>query len=694
MPNVKPPSARTGFRSAVFIFLLACLLILPGCTNQPPVLDPVGPKSINGGETLTFTLSATDPDPESELSFYAANLPQGATFNAETRTFTWTPDPDTRGTFTVLFVVMDSGTPPMSDYELVSITVGEGGNRPPQLESVEDIEVDEGEAVEFTITAEDPDAGDTLSYSASNMPADAEFDAESAVFSWTPAQGDSGDYTVLFTVRDNGVPPLSDSLEVRITVGTVNRRPMLDPIGDRTVKEGDLLEFGVTATDPDEDDALTFTASNLPGGAEFDPFDQQFTWQTKIGDAGSYPVLFTVSDDGDPSLSDSEEIVVTVGEGNLPPRLEPVGDKSVDVGEELKFTLSASDPNPEDELTFSASNLPDGARFDAANATFTWIPEANDVGSYDVLFTVTDDGDPALSDSEEIVVTVGESNRPPKLAPIGAKEVDEGELLEFTVTAEDPDAGDEVTLSVEDLPDGAEFDEEFGLFSWTPGEDAAGNYEVTFTATDSGDPPLHDAEIVTISVGGVNRPPVLNAIGDKTVEEGQELIIKPTASDPDPGDILSYSVDGLPGGAQFDTETNTFSWTPEVGAQGDYPVEFSVQDDGEPVLKDYEEIVITVRAGNLAPAFTAVDDITVAPGELVEFTVEAEDPNVDDILTYSVEDLPDGAEFDTETSTFTWTPDAEDVDKHVVIFKVIDDANPPLQDEMEVVVLVEDEESD
>ncbi len=47
-----------------------------------------------------------------------------------------------------------------------------------------------------------------------------------------------------------------------------------------------------------------------------------------------------------------------------------------------------------------------------------------------------------------------------------------------------------------------------------------GNYNVTFTVTDDGTPAESDSEVVTISVGNVNRPPVLGAIGSKSVDEG------------------------------------------------------------------------------------------------------------------------------------------------------------------------------
>jgi hypothetical protein len=82
------------------------------------------------------------------------------------------------------------------------------------------------------------------------------------------------------------------------------------------------------------------------------------------------------------------------------------------------------------------------------------------------------------------------------------------------------------------------------------------------------------------------------------VAEGELLEIVLTAGDPD-GDGLSYEVSGLPEGASFIDNgdgTASFSWTPEPGQAGNYPVTFSVTDDGMESLGDEEEIVITVTA--------------------------------------------------------------------------------------------------
>jgi len=180
----------------------------------------------------------------------------------------------------------------------------------------------------------------------------------------------------------------------------INRPPVLDAIGNRSVNEGQLLTFTVTASDPDGD-ALTYSASNLPSGANFNTTTHVFTWTPGYGQAGSYPnVHFEVMDG---SLSDSEDITITVNNVNRPPVLDAIGNRSVNEGQLLTFTVTASDPDG-DALTYSASNLPSGANFNTTTHVFTWTPGYGQAGSYpNVHFEVMDG---SLSDSEDITITV------------------------------------------------------------------------------------------------------------------------------------------------------------------------------------------------------------------------------------------------------------------------------------------------
>jgi hypothetical protein len=175
--------------------------------------------------------------------------------------------------------------------------------------------------------------------------------------------------------------------------------PVLDPIGDQTVNTSQTLAFVISATDPDGD-PLTYSASNLPPGSSFNASSRTFSWTPAANQAGTYVnVLFTVNDG---SLTDYENITITVKTVNQAPILAAIGNKTVNAGQALTFTISASDPDG-DRLTYSASNLPSGSIFNPTTRTFSWTPSKSQMGTYNITFSVTDG---KVTTSKSITVTV------------------------------------------------------------------------------------------------------------------------------------------------------------------------------------------------------------------------------------------------------------------------------------------------
>jgi|SRR3954447_2651461 hypothetical protein len=104
--------------------------------------------------------------------------------------------------------------------------------------------------------------------------------------------------------------------------------PVLDPIGAKSVVEGQTLSFPVTASDTNGD-TLTYAATNLPPGASYNSGTHTFSWTPTAGQAGSYPGVHFSVDDGTlvgtgPALkSDSEDVTITVSAP--PPVVPPIG---------------------------------------------------------------------------------------------------------------------------------------------------------------------------------------------------------------------------------------------------------------------------------------------------------------------------------------------------------------------------------
>ncbi|MCB2230573.1 T9SS type A sorting domain-containing protein [bacterium] len=197
-------------------------------------------------------------------------------------------------------------------------------------------------------------------------------------------------------------------------------------------------------------------------------------------------------------------------------------------------------------------------------------------------------------------ITIGATNQPPTLAAIGAQSIDENATLSFTVTATDPDMTIP-SLSADPLPANASFADNgdgTGSFSFTPDFDQAGTYDITFACSDGVD---SDEELVTITVNNVNRAPVVAAVGNQLVDEGQLLELTVTADDPD-GDALTMSIVDLPENALFtDNNDNTadFSFAPSYLQAGVYTVWFRTFDgagDGDSVMVEITVVDIPVNS--------------------------------------------------------------------------------------------------
>jgi hypothetical protein len=85
-----------------------------------------------------------------------------------------------------------------------------------------------------------------------------------------------------------------------------------------------------------------------------------------------------------------------------------------------------------------------------------------------------------------------------------------------------------VRYAASNLPAGATFDPVTALFSWTPGFDAAGTYQVTFTAIDDGNGTgAEESATITvpITILNANRTPTIDEIGLVTIAAGETRTI-------------------------------------------------------------------------------------------------------------------------------------------------------------------------
>ena len=673
-------------------------------TNQEPELAAIAdPQEVAEGGSLSIPLSASDPDGDS-LSYSTENLPTFATLTDNedgTGALDLAPAPGDAADYAITVIVSDGGEPSESDQQTFTVTVV-GTNRAPVLASIpRPPEVAEGASLTVTMMATDPD-GDPLSYSTENLPTfGILIDAGDGTgeIDLDPGFDDAGEYPIAIIVSDDGSPNQSDQQVVTVTVTNTNRAPQLAAIPPAEIGEAaGPVEISVSASD-DDGDPLTLSASNIPAFGSFQDDGGgagTLTFEPGFEDAGEY--LITVeADDGE--VTDSEDLALTVLQVNRAPVLAEIGAQQTSEGVLLEFSASASDPDSEDSVALSASNLPTGADFidaGAGAASFSWTPDFDQGGNFLVLVSATDNGVPVLADSEEVLLTVGDINRPPTFAAVGAQQVDVGETLSFNVQASDLDTEDTLTISASPLPAGANFvlnSGGDGNLEWTPTSGQEGNFEITFTVVDDGDPVLSDTLMVVVSVGDVNQPPEIDPIGNQIGTEGEQLVFLVTASDPDDNN-LTFFITGLPAGADFTQDgmgAATFDWTPGFAESGVYPLLIEAMDDGVPQEMDFVEIEVTIGNVNRPPilAYIGPQDATV--GDELQVPLSSTDLDGDGLVYSASSSDPELANADIVSNPdgsgqFLWTPGSEGLFAVTVV--VTDDGTPEEADSEVVAIQV------
>ena len=365
-------------------------------------------------------------------------------------------------------------------------------------------------------------------------------------------------------------------------------------------------------------------------------------------------------------------------------------------------TVTATDPDAGATLTYSIVGGADAAKF-TINATtgvlsFVSAPDSEsptDAGGNNVYDVTVQVSDGTLTDTQAIAVTVTNVNdNAPVITSNGggataSVNVAENATAVTTVTATDPDAGATLTYSIVGGADAAKFtiNATTGALSFVSAPDsesptdAGGNnvYDVTVQVSDG---TLTDTQAIAVTVTNVNdNAPVITSNGAGAtaavnVAENATAVTTVTATDPDAGATLTYSIVGGADAAKFTINATTgalsfvsapdFESPTDAGGNNVYDVTVQVSDG---TLTDTQAIAVTVtNVNDNAPVITsngagATAAVNVAENATAVTTVTATDPDAGATLTYSIVGGADAAKFTINATTgvlsFVSAPDFE-----------------------------------
>jgi uncharacterized protein (TIGR03437 family) len=188
--------------------------------NRPPVANP---QTVDVMRNTPKTITLTGSDPDGDLiNFQVVNSPEIGKLSGIPPNLTYTPNDGASGPDSFLFQVNDGFADSVTTAR-VAITISPPLNRAPTVTVPGTQTIQAGGTLNFTVQGTDPDAGQTLTLTATGLPQGASFTTQGTspvvgAFTWRTPAGATGTFTITFTVMDNGTPRLSDSKSVTIRV--------------------------------------------------------------------------------------------------------------------------------------------------------------------------------------------------------------------------------------------------------------------------------------------------------------------------------------------------------------------------------------------------------------------------------------------------------------------------------------------
>ena len=276
---------------------------------------------------------------------------------------------------------------------------------------------------------------------------------------------------------------------VRVTVTDTNAPPAFAAATDtRTIAEntpaGENIGEPVAATDPDEDDSLTYTWDGDDASSFYVSWDGQVQTFSPLDyeTRNSYSITVSVSDgkdasgNVDPAVDVTIDVTINVTDANDPPDFPAAAAtrtiaENTEAGENIGDAITATDQDSGDTLTYTLGGT-DAASFDIVPGSGQLRTKASldyeTKSSYDVTVTATDPADAF----DTITVTITVTN------------MDEAGTVELSRVQ--PQVGTELTALLTD-PDG---DPSAIAWRWARADNASGNFADISGATSASYTPV------------------------------------------------------------------------------------------------------------------------------------------------------------------------------------------------------------
>lgn len=687
--------------------------------DLPPVAD-AGPDQsgddLDGDESEVFTLDGSasyhPDDPDAVITSYEWDVDGDGTTDYTGVTVADVAFTVAGSPHTVTLTVTDSRG--ATDTDEVIITVN--ANQPPTANAGED----------QVVSDSDDNGSETVTLDGSGSSDDG-----TLTYAWTDAADvliatdvipsvsfDVGTYTITLTVTDEAGETATDTVQITVNANTA---PIANAGSDKTV----------TDSDGSGDETVTLDGS---GSSDSDGNIVSYEWAegtTSLGSGetlehnfstGSHTVTLTVTDNG--GASSSDDVVVTV-QANQPPTANDDA-ASVDVGGSVNVDVLANDTDPEDNaLTITGVTQGTYGSVTTDGSTVTYQHTDSAAGADSFTYTISDGKN--NTDTATVSVTISEASlfedgfesgafgsvwTASAQATVDSSSAESGvygvlmkksSTLDLDLTSLNLGQYDNVSLTYSRRTDklangeyltvscdGVVLEQVNGIAVYAgSGELALPEGATTIRFSTNGNAGNDLAMLDNVVIKGTTQTPntAPTAMDDSaSTDEDTAVVIDVLSNDSDSdGDALTVEsvTDPANGTANINAD-GTVTYTPSGDYNGSDSFVYTVSDGKGG--SDTATVSITVSAINDAPSITSTPVTSATAESLYSYDVDAVDPDVGDVLTYSLTSAPSGMTIDSATGLIQWTPMT--AGDYNVVVEVSDDAVTPASDSQAFTIAV------
>ena len=451
------------------------------------------------------------------------------------------------------------------------------------------------------------------------------------------------------------------------TFSLVNRLPVAanDSV---SIAEDSTTIIDVLVNDTDVDGhTLTVSSVAAANGSAVITADSKVSYTPNNNYNGTDTINYTVGDGFGGSASAAVTVSISAVNDN-PIAVNDSMPLAEDVSSTINVMLGDSDPDG-DSLTLTSATVAYGQVAITADNKVSYTPVSNFNGVNVIEYSITDGHGGTASAQFTLNVT------PVNDSPIAQRDtiyLNLGDSVTIDALVNDTDV-DGDTLSIVKLGPVALPDPSLGAAAISSDKKSI-TYQSTGTSTGTDtfsyvitDASIETSGIISVVISGNMTPTVTPSTPVDAAQYSvtDSVTASATASDSD-GSItqIEFRING--GLWQIDS-TPPYSWDFGSHSVGAHTIEYRAKDNGNA----YSNVAIrsiSVIAGNTKPVISGTPSTLITVAQAYTFVPTASDID-NNPLTFSIQNKPAWADFDTTTGALTGTPQANDVgiDSNIII---------------------------